>query len=70
VSIDEKSGLMGCCLQLIEGAGYPEISAHTYQAIPCNNPEGWTFVFRDVATSCTTLYYVGYFTIYEKEKQV
>ena len=60
---------MGCCLQLIDGAGYSEISVYTYQAIPYNNPEGWTFVFREVA-SCTTLYYVGYFTKYEKEKQV
>jgi len=41
---------MGCCLQLIEGAGYSEISAYTYLAVPCNNPEGWTFVFREVAT--------------------
>jgi len=70
VSIDEKSGLMGCCLQLIEGAEYSEMSAHTYQSIPCNNPEGWTFVFREVATSCTTPYCVGYFTKCEKEKQV
>ena len=70
VSIDENSGLMRCCLQLIEGAGYSEMSAHTYQAIPCNNPESWTFVFREVATSCTTLQYVGYFAKYEKEKQV
>ena len=61
---------MDCCLQLIEGADYSEMWAHTYQSTPCNNPESWIFVFREVATSCTTLYCVGYYTKYEKEKKL